>query len=273
MQHDYYRPNVTSRFRAALGHYGLPTAWVHDYTTDNDPNPEAHIFYSVPNQAYGTAKVDAHVPTGAWRSVEASWHAFFIESFVDELAHEANRDPLDYRRALLQNKPRHLATLNLAAEKARWSSPLPAGRGRGIGISECFGTIVTHIAEVEVNDKGQVKVHRFTTAADPGFAVNPDGFKAQMQSAVVFGLTAALYGEITIDKGAVVQENFPDYQMLRLAECPAIEVYIRESDAPLGGAGEPGVPAVAPPVAPASANFPSRTTRSRDRRDRGAGRI
>ncbi len=246
MQHDYYRPNVTSRFRAALGQDGLPTAWVHDYTTDDAPNPEAHIFYSVPNQAYGTARVDVHVPTGPWRSVETSWHGFFIESFVDELAHEAKRDPFDYRRALLQSKPRHLGTLNLAAEKAGWGSPLPAGRGRGIGISECFGTIVAHIAEVEVNGKGQVKVHRFTTAADPGFAVNPDGFKAQMQSAVVFGLTAALYGEITIDKGAVVQENFPDYQMLRLAECPAIEVYVHESDAPLGGAGEPGVPPVAP---------------------------
>jgi isoquinoline 1-oxidoreductase subunit beta len=246
MQHDYYRPNVTSRLKAALNPDGLPRAWVNDYTTDEDPNDEAHIFYGVPNQAYGTAIVGAHVPTGPWRSVEASWHGFFTESFVDELAHEAKRDPLDYRRALLQDKPRHLATLNLAAEKAGWGTPLAPGWGRGIAITQCFGTIVAHVAEVEITDDGAVKVHRFTTAADCGYAVNPDGFRAQMQSAVVFGLSAVLYGEITIDKGAVVQRNFPDYRMLHLAECPTIEVYISESDAPLGGAGEPGIPPVAP---------------------------
>jgi isoquinoline 1-oxidoreductase subunit beta len=246
MQHDYYRPNVTSRLKAALNPDGLPSVWVNEYTTDENPNGEAHIFYGVPNQAYGTAQVEAHVPTGPWRSVEASWHGFFNESFVDELAHEAKRDPLDYRCALLQDKPRHLATLNLAAEKAGWGTPLQAGWGRGIAITQCFGSIVAHVAEVEITDDGAVKVHRFTTASDCGYAVNPDGFRAQMQSAVVFGLSAVLYGEITIDKGAVVQQNFPDYRMLHLAECPAIDVHISESDAPLGGAGEPGVPAVAP---------------------------
>jgi isoquinoline 1-oxidoreductase beta subunit len=247
MQHDYYRPNVTSRFKATLDQDSLPSAWVNDYTTDDEPNEDAHIFYGVPNQSYGIVKVAAHVPTGPWRSVESSWHGFFIESFVDELAHIAGRDPLEYRRAMLQNKPRHLATLNLAAEKAGWGTPLPPGRGRGIAITQCFGTIVAHVAEVEVSSDGAVKVHRYTTAADCGYAVNPDGFKAQMQSAVVFGLSAALYHEITIDKGAVVQENFPDFKMVHLAECPtAIDVYIRESDAPLGGAGEPGVPPVAP---------------------------
>jgi isoquinoline 1-oxidoreductase subunit beta len=249
MQHDYYRPNVTSRLRAALGSDGLPVAWVNDYTTDDEPNEEAHIFYGVPNQSYGIGKVQAHVPTGPWRSVEASWHGFFIESFIDELAHEAKRDPVDYRRALLQHKPRHLATLNLAAEKAGWGTPLPSGRGRGIAITQCFGTIAAHVAEVEVTGAGDLKVHRVTTAADCGYAVNPDGFKAQMQSAVVFGLSAVLFGEITIDKGAVVQANFPDYNMVHLAECPLIDVYIHESNAPLGGAGEPGVPPVAPAVA------------------------
>ena len=249
MQHDYYRPNVTSRFRAALNQNGLPSTWVNDYTSDGTVNDEARIFYSVPNQAYGMAKVEAHVPTGAWRSVEASWHGFFIESFIDELAQQAKRDPLEYRRALLQDKPRHLATLDLAAEKAGWGTPLPPGRGRGIAVTECFGTIVAHVAEVDVTGDGAVKVHRFTTAADCGYAVNPDGFKAQMQSAVVFGLSAVLFGEITIDKGAVVQENFPDYNMVHLAECPtAIDVHFHESNAPLGGAGEPGVPAVAPAV-------------------------
>ena len=113
---------------------------------------------------------------------------------------------------------------------------------------ECFGTIVVHVAQVEVTKEGAIKVIRYTTAADPGMAVNPDGFKAQMEGAVIFGLSAALYGEITIDKGAVVQQNFPEYDMVRLAECPTIDVYIHESDAPLGGAGEPGIPPVAPAV-------------------------
>jgi isoquinoline 1-oxidoreductase beta subunit len=202
----------------------------------------------VPNQAYGTAKVAAYVPTGPWRSVEASWHGFFIESFIDELAHEAKKDPLEFRRALLQEKPRHLATLNLAAEKAGWGTPLAAGRGRGIAIFECFGTIVVHVAEVEVTDAGAVKVHRFTSAADCGMVVNPDGFRAQVESAVIFGLSAALYGEITIEHGAVEQQNFTDYEVVRLAETPEIEVYFHESDAPLGGAGEPGIPPVAPAV-------------------------
>ena len=248
MQHDYYRPNVTSRFRAAVKNDGLPIAWVNEYTTDDDPNAEAHIVYGVPNQFYGTAKVPAHVPTGPWRSVEASWHGFFVESFMDELAHQAKRDPLEYRLALLKEKPRYAATLSMAGEKAGWGTPLPGGCGRGIAMVECFGTIVAHVAEVEVRNDGAVGVHRVTTAADCGMAVNPDGFKAQMEGAIIFGLSAALYGEITIDHGAVVQQNFPDYDMVRLAECPAIDVYIHESDAPLGGAGEPGIPPVAPAV-------------------------
>ena len=248
MQHDFYRPNVTSRFRAAVDRDGIPVAWVNNYTTNDDPNNEAHILYGVPNQAYGMVKIPVHVPTGPWRSVEASWHGFFIESFIDELAHQANRDPLEYRLALLKEKPRHSATLSLAAEQAGWGIPLSAGCGRGIAMVECFGTIVVHVAEVEVTEGGAVKVRRVTTAADCGMAVNPDGFKAQMEGGVIFGLSAALYGKITIDHGAAVQQNFPDYDVVRLAECPAIEVHIHESDAPLGGAGEPGIPPVAPAV-------------------------
>jgi len=248
MQHDFYRPNVTSRFRAAVDRDGIPVAWVNNYTTNDDPNNEAHILYGVPNQAYGTVKIQTHVPTGPWRSVEASWHGFFIESFIDELAHQANRDPLEYRLTLLKDKPRHSATLSLAAEQAGWGMPLSAGCGRGIAMVECFGTIVVHVAEIEVTEGGAVKVRRVTTAADCGMAVNPDGFKAQMEGGVIFGLSAALYGEITIDHGAAVQQNFPDYDVVRLAECPAIEVHIHESDAPLGGAGEPGIPPVAPAV-------------------------
>ena len=248
LRHDYYRPNVTSRFKATLNPDGRPAVWVNEYTTDNDSSAAAHIVYEVPNQAYGAVKVATPVPVGPWRSVESSWHGFFIESFIDELAHRAKRDPLEYRRALLTSKPRHLAALDLAAEKAGWGAPPAPGRGRGIAMVECFGTIVVHVAEVEVSDDGGLKVHRITCAVDCGMAVNPDGFKAQIEGAIVFGLSAALYGEITLAHGAVEQQNFPNYPVVRLADCPAIEVHIKESDAPLGGGGEPGTPPVAPAV-------------------------
>jgi len=246
MQHDFYRPKVMSRFKARIGPGGLPEAWVNDYTTGGGGNSEAHILYDVPNQAYGFAKVTAAVPTGPWRGVESTWHGFFIESFIDELAHAARRDPLEYRRALLQKKPRHLATLELAAQRAGWNAPLEPRCGRGIAIVECFGTIVVQVVEVSVSDGGEVKVRRVTAAADCGMAINPDGFKAQIEGAIIFGLSAALHGEITIEQGAVVQSNFPDYRMLQLADCPAIEVHIHESDARLGGGGEPGTPPAAP---------------------------
>ena len=248
LRHDYYRPNVSSRFKATLNADGTPAAWVNEYTTDNGSNAEAHIVYEVPNQAYGAVKVATPVPVGPWRSVEFSWHGFFVESFIDELAHEAKADPLEYRRALLKRKPRHLAALELAAAKAGWGAPLAPGCARGIAMVECFGTIVVHVAEVEVSDDGALKVHRITSAVDCGLAVNPDGFKAQIEGAIVFGLSAALYGEITLSKGAVEQQNFPNYPVVRLKDCPAIEVHVIESDAPFGGGGEPGTPPVAPAV-------------------------
>ncbi len=247
MQHDYYRPNVTSHFKAALDASGAPIAWVNDYTTDDSANTEAHIKYGIANQAVRAGTVKTHIPTGPWRSVEASWHGFFIESFMDELAHAAGKDPLAFRQAQLVNSPRHLATLNLAAEKAGWGTPMLPGQGRGIALFESFQTIVAHVAEVTVTD-GKVKVDRIVAAVDCGMVVNPDGLKAQVEGAVIFGLSAALHQAITIDKGAVVQANFPDFEMVRLAEAPTIEIYLRESDGPVGGAGEPGVPPVAPAV-------------------------
>jgi isoquinoline 1-oxidoreductase beta subunit len=248
MQHDFYRPNVMSRFRAALGANDLPVAWVNDYTTDDDPNPEAHIPYAIPNQAISVARVQTHVPTGPWRSVEASWHGFFVESFIDELAHRANADPFAYRLALLADKPRHAATLRLAAQRAGWGSLLPRGRGRGIAIVESFKSIVCHVADVTVATNGGVTVDRVVSAVDCGMAVNPDGMRAQIEGAILFGLGAAQYGEITIDKGAVAEANFPDYPVARLADCPDIEIHFHDSDAPLGGGGEPGVPPIAPAV-------------------------
>ncbi len=249
MQHDYYRPNVTSHFRGALDGEGRAIAWSNDYTTDDGANGEAHIVYGIANQRIRTVKVATHIPTGPWRSVEASWHGFFIESFVDEMAHAAKTDPLAFRRALLGDKPRHLAALDLAAAKAGWGTPLGEGRGRGIALFESFQTIVAHVVEITIPPGGGVKVDRVVTAVDAGMAVNPDGMKAQIESAIIFGLSAALNGEITVAKGAVVQANFPDYEVVRLAECPRIEVHLMTSDAPLGGAGEPGVPPLAPAVA------------------------
>jgi isoquinoline 1-oxidoreductase subunit beta len=250
MQHDYYRPNVMSHFRAALDTSGMPVAWTNDYTTDGGADTEAHIDYGVANQEIRYVKVPTHIPTGPWRSVEASWHGFFIESFVDELAHAAKIDPVAYRLKLLADKPRHAEVVRQVAAKAGWGTPLPAGKARGIAMFESFETIVAHVIEIEVAPDGTLKVDRVVAAVDCGMAVNPDGLKAQIEGGIVYGLTAALKDEITIDKGAVVQQSFPDYEMVRLADCPAIEVHIVESDAPLGGAGEPGVP----PVAPALAN-------------------
>jgi len=248
MQHDYYRPNVTSRFKGALDAKGNAVAWINDYTTDDSANTEAHIVYGVGDQAIRTVKVATHIPVGPWRSVEASWHGFFIESFADEMAHAAGKDPLEFRRAMLAGAPRHLNVLNTAAAKAGWGTPMAPGRARGIAIFECFQTIVAHVAEITVAPGGTLKVDRIVSAVDAGMAVNPDGLTAQIEGGIIYGLTAALNGEITIDKGAVVQANFPDYEMVRLAECPEIEVHLIESDAPLGGAGEPGVPPVAPAV-------------------------
>jgi isoquinoline 1-oxidoreductase subunit beta len=262
MQHDYYRPNVTSRIRSALDGGGMPVAWINDYTTDSGANGEAHVVYGIDNQAYRTAKVETHIPVGPWRSVEASWHGFFVESFVDELAHAAKKDPLDYRRALLAHSPRHLATLNLAAEKSGWGAPVPAGKGRGIAMFESFGTVVAHVVDVTVASDGGLNVDRVVSAVDAGMAVNPDGLMAQIEGAIIFGLSAALNGEITIDKGAVVQANFPDYEMVRLPTCPKIEVHLHESEGPLGGAGEPGVPPLAPAIA--NAVFAATGVRVRD---------
>jgi len=262
-RHDYYRPNVMSAFWSSLDKDGRPLVWVNNYTTDDGANTEAHILYDIPNQSIGAVKVPTHIPTGAWRSVEASWHGFFIESFIDELAHRAKKDPFEYRRTLLANSPRHKATLELAAEKAGWGTSLPPGRGRGIAIVESFKTIVAHVAEVTVDPRnGALKVDRIVAAVDTGLVVNPDGLRAQIEGAIVFGLTAALKGEITIEKGAAVQSNFNEYEMLRLADCPQIEVHLRESDGPVGGAGEPGVPPVAPAVA--NAVFAATGVRVRD---------
>ncbi len=167
---------------------------------------------------------------------------------MDELAKVAGQDPLAYRRKLLKDHPRHLKALNLAAEKAGWGQPLPAGRFRGLAVHESFGSFVSEVAEVSVAN-GRVRVHRVVCAVDCGVCANPAGVEAQLQGGVVFGLTAALYGELTFKDGRVQQSNFHDYPLLRLAEMPKVEVHIVASSEKPGGVGEVGVPPIAPAVA------------------------
>ena len=248
MRHDFYRQAGISRFRAALNSSGVPTAWRNQYGEKHDPAEAPHIPYDIPNQLIHYAPSQSHVPWGFWRSVDHSLHAFFTESFVDELAHAADQDPFEFRRNLLEAAPGYRDVLDLAAEKAGWGRPLPENFGRGIAIHRSFGTIVAQVVEAEVRD-GQVRAHRVVCAVDCGFAMHPDGLRAQMESGIVYGLTAALYGDISIDDGAVQQSNFHDYQMLRMNEAPIIETHILNGGGRVGGAGEPGTPAIAPALA------------------------
>lgn len=248
-QHDVYREATLSRLKAGLDESGLPVAYAHQFIFKHHPPEAADIPYAVPNQLIQYSSPGSHVPWGNWRSVDHSTHGFLTESFIDEMAHAAKQDPLAYRKNLIKDNPRLLAVLELAYEKSNWGSPLPANWGRGIAIGQSFGSVVAEVAEVEVNMEGKVKVHRVVCVADPGFAIHPDGFTAQMESGIIYGLAAAMTGEITIEKGAVVQSNFHDYPVTRMNEAPKIETHILNSGNPPGGAGEPSTPLIAPAVA------------------------
>lgn len=248
VQHDHYRPAVLSNFLAVLGEDGKPTAWENQFVDKHEPVEAPHILYDVANQFVHYTDSPTHVPFGPWRSVDHSQHGFFTESFIDELAYEAGSDPYQYRRELLNSKPRHLKVLDLAATEAQWSQELGENRGRGISLQESFGTIVAEVVEVTV-ENGEVSVDRVVVAVDAGFAVSPDGLTAQMESGVVYGLTAALYGEIAIEDGKVKQGNFDSYRALRMDKMPIIETHIINSLEPWGGAGEPGTPGTAPALA------------------------
>jgi isoquinoline 1-oxidoreductase beta subunit len=189
------------------------------------------------------------IPTAFWRSVGPSHNVFVTESFIDELAAAAKQDPVAYRRALLDRNPRAKAVLDLAAEKSGWGQPLPKGRGRGIALQFAFGSYLAQVAEVEVATDGTVRVHRVIAAMDCGAVVNPNTVQAQIQSAVNFGLTAALYGEITLKGGRVEQTNFDTYQILRMNEAPTIEVHVVQSSEAPGGMGEAGTSGIVPAVA------------------------
>lgn len=264
----FYRPMYVHNATIGLGADGMPNAWAHNIVGQSimvgtpfetfmvKEGVDATSVEGVADSAYMKQIANHHitlhtdkstVPVLWWRSVGHSHTGFVMESLVDEAAHAAGIDALAYRQALLKGHPRHLSALNLAAEKAGWSKPLAKGLSRGIAVHESFGSYVAQVAEVSVVD-GAVKVHRVVCAIDCGLAVNPDSLIAQMESGIAFGLGAALHSEISFKEGKVVQSNFHDYQVLRMNEMPKVEVYIVPSTEKMGGAGEPGVPPIAPAV-------------------------
>lgn len=204
--------------------------------------------YAIANQRIAHVATRSGVPVGFWRAVGHSHNAFFSEGFIDELAFELKQDPVAFRLSLLSEMPRHAAVLKLAAAKAGWSQPLPAGRARGVALHESFGSIVAEVAEVSLVE-GKPRVHRVVCAADIGTVVNPGIVAQQMESAVIFGLSAALHGRIDIEGGVVKQNNFPNHPVLKLADTPRIETHLIASSNPPGGVGEPGTPPIAPAVA------------------------
>src|ERR1700751_1267077 len=266
IQHDMYRPYWFDRLSAGLDKDGKPIAWNHRFAgssviarwlppgfkngLDPDSNEGAiHLVYDPPNFHVEYVRVDPPgIPTAFWRSVGPSHNVFVTESFIDELAAAAKQDPVAYRSALLDKTPRAKAVLELAAEKAGWGQPLPQGVGRGVSLQFVFATYRAQVAEVEVAKDGTARVRRVVCAVDCGTVVNPDTVRAQIQSAIIFGATAALHGEITLKDGRVEQSNFHDYQMLRMNEAPAIEVYIVNNTEPPGGMGECGTSAIVPAV-------------------------
>ena len=248
MQQDYYRPAVASNFKAAFDSSGLVRGWQNRFTGPVQTPGAAHIPYAIDNQSIRVVDGTTHIPIAAWRSVDHSQQTFFTESFIDEVAHRAGKNPYQFRLDLLSGHPRHRRVLETAAEAAGYGRDLPEGHALGIAVQESFGSVVAEIAEVSMGEDRRPIVHKVTCAIDCGFAVNPDSAAAQIESGIIFGLTAAMYGEITIEGGRVAQNNFPDYEMVRMATSPEIDVHILESDNTLGGFGEPATPPIAAAV-------------------------
>jgi isoquinoline 1-oxidoreductase subunit beta len=267
IQHDMYRPYWFDRLSAGLDAKGMPVAWHNRFAGSsvasrwasawfkNGLDPDStegaiDLVYALPNMHVEYVRVEPPgIPTAFWRSVGPSHNVFVTESFIDELAAAAKQDPVAYRLALLDKTPRAKAVLALAAEKAGWRQPLPERAGRGVSLQFVFATYMAQVAEVEVAKNGEVRVRRVVCAVDCGTVVNPDTVRAQIQSAIIFGITAALHGQITLKDGRVEQTNFDTYQMLRMNEAPAIEVHIVQSFEPPGGMGEAGTSAIVPAVA------------------------
>ena len=261
--HDLYRPCGMARLVAGLDGEGMPIAWTIRLTGPSfvaslvpafGPTLADRTFvsgltdempYDVPNYRVDYVIRPTPVPLGVWRAINYTQNAFYKESFVDEMAHAAGIDPYLYRRKLLAKEPRNLAVLDAAAKRADWGGPLPRGVFRGIALNAACGSYCAQVVELSVSD-GRVRVHRVVSALDMGYAVNPLSIEMQTQGAVVYALTAALYGEITIKDGGAAQSNFDDYEMLRLADVPQVETVIVPSGGFWGGVGEPPVPPLAP---------------------------
>ena len=267
IQHDMYRPYWFDRISAGLNEHGRPVAWKNRFAGSSviarwlppgfkdglDPDSTEgaiDLVYDLPNFHVEFVRAEPlGIPTAFWRSVGPSHNVFVTESFIDELAAAAKQDAVAYRRALLDKSPRARAVLDLAAEKAGWGQALPKGSGRGVSLQSAFGSYQAYVAEVEVSKQGTVRVRRVVCAVDCGTVVNPDTVEAQIQSGIMFGATAALYGEISLKSGRVEQSNFDTYQVLRMNEAPAIDVHIVKSAEPPGGMGETGTSAIVPAIA------------------------
>jgi len=279
----FYRPAFVHNVKVGLDANGMPIAWQHNIVGQSIM--EGTLFAAMIKDGIDAASVEGvadspyveavpdrlvtlHSPKNAvpvlwWRSVGHTHTGMVMETVIDELAHAAGKDPLAYRQELLKEHPRHLAALNLAAEKAGWGKPVAAGRFRGIAVHESFQSYVAHVVEISLNSDGTIKVHKVVSAIDCGLAVNPDGVRAQIESGINFGVSGALLGEITLENGRVQQGNFNDYVVSRMFDTPAeIEVHIVESTGKMGGVGEPGVPPVAPAIA--NAYFVATGKRLRD---------
>src|SRR6266566_544028 len=266
IQHDMYRPYWFDRISAGLDKQGKPVAWKNRFAGSSviarwlppgfkdglDPDSTEgaiDLVYALPNMHVEYVQVEPPgILTAFWRSVGPSHNVFVTESFIDELAAAAKQDAVAYRRLLLDRSPRAKAVLDLAAERAGWGQPLPKGTGRGVSLQFAFGSWLALVAEVEVSKAGTVRVRRVVCAIDCGTVINPDTVQAQIQSGIIFGATAALYGEITLKDGRVEQTNFDTYQMLRMNETPTIEVHVVESTEPPGGMGETGTSAIVPAI-------------------------
>jgi isoquinoline 1-oxidoreductase beta subunit len=249
LRHDHYRPASFTSLKGGLDAKGRPVAWLQRIAGPEFALWDIEIPYDIPSLRVECIEKDAGIPTGYWRSVGASQNAFAIEGFIDELAHAAGADPVAFRLKLLASSPRHRGVLELAADKAGWDKPVAPGRARGVAVYFGHGGWVAQIAEVSVAADRTLKVHRIVCAADCGFVINPDTAAAQVEGGIVFGLSAALTSAITIEDGRVVEGSFRDYPLLTIADMPSIEVHIVESRADPSGAGECGVPPVAPAVA------------------------
>ncbi|MDA8922042.1 molybdopterin-dependent oxidoreductase [Gammaproteobacteria bacterium] len=267
VQHDYYRPMSASRFKVGLDAAGLPISWSnHVVATSvakrnfsaalvNGSDPfsvegAVNIPYAIPNQSVTLTEFESTIPSGSWRSVGSSHNGFYVESMMDEIASVSGRDPFELRRALLTDKPRFLAVLDTLEAESNWNKPLPKGHFRGMAIHECFASIVAEVAEISLGADDKIKVERMTCVVDCGRVVNPDIVEQQMEGAMIDGITAALWGGISIESGKVVQANFDSYRMMRLGEVPEMRVHIMANEEAPGGIGEPGVP----PSMPALAN-------------------